>query len=159
MAFLTTLSQTRYNTNHDNAYAKISTYIVDNLNKRIRIHISIFANQDARLKGSEPLEIKTFTFGGEAYDKLQSVSLQDLGVQDSPGDPLQGIIISLSQLQLEKAYEVLSTTTAFGSAERVTEEMITDHGERKAGEEISLQFAEDNKLREGIHFTQVISTL
>ena len=157
MAFLTNLSKTRYNTTHDNAYAKISTYMVDNLNNRIRIHVSIFANQDARLKGSEPLEIKTFTFGGEAYDKLQSVSLQDLGIQASPGDPLQGIIISLYQLQLEKAYELLSTTTDFGSAERVTEEMITDHGEIKAGEEISLKFADDNKLREGIHYTKVIS--
>jgi len=37
--------------------------------------------------------------------------------------------------------------------------MIIDHGEIKAGEEISLKFADDNKLREGIDYTKVISTL
>jgi hypothetical protein len=80
-------------------------------------------------------------------------------VPESPGDPLKGVIISLYSLQLQKVYEILSTKSEFVGAERVTEEMITNNGERKAGEEISLQFAEDNKLREGIHFTQVISTL
>ena len=104
MAFLTNLSKTRYNTNHDNAYAKISTYMVDNLNKKIRINESIFANQDARLKGSEPIEIKTFTFTGEAYDKLESVPLEDIGIESSSGDTLEGVIISLYQLQLEKSY-------------------------------------------------------
>jgi len=159
MAFLTTIPNTIYNTTHDNAYAKISTYMVDNLNKRIRIHVSIFANQDARLKGSQPMDIKTFTFTGEAYDKLESISLEDMGIEASPGDPLQGVIISLYSLQLQQVYELLSTTTEFASADRVTEEMITDYGELKAGEEISLKFAEDNKLREGIHYTKVISTL
>jgi len=160
MAFLITKPlKTIYNTTHDNAYAKISTYMVDNLNKRIRINVYIFANQDARLKGSQPIEIKTFTFTGEAYDKLESVSLEDMGIEASPGDPLQGVIISLYSLQLQQVYELLSTTTDFASADRVTEEMITDHGEIKAGEEISLKFADDNKLREGIHYTKVISTL
>jgi|7_EtaG_2_1085326.scaffolds.fasta_scaffold03011_19 hypothetical protein len=160
MAFLFTQPlKTIYNTNHPNAYAKISTYTVDVLIERIRVNVSIFANQEARLIGAQPINIKTLTFTGKAYDKLQWVSLQDMGIQDRSGDPLQGGIISLYQLQLEQIYKLLSTTPDFASADRVIEEMIIDHGEIKAGEEISLKFADDNKLREGIDYTKVISTL
>jgi hypothetical protein len=161
MAFLITQPlKTIYNTNHPNAYAKVSTYMVDVLNERIRVNVSIFANQEARLIAAQPINIKTFTFSGKEYKEIQSVPLEEMNyVPESPGDPLQGVIISLYSLQLQKVYEILSTKSEFVGAERVTEEMITNNGERKAGEEISLQFAEDNKLREGIHFTQVISTL
>lgn len=160
MAFLITQPlKTIFNTNHSNAYAKVSTYMVDVLNERIRVNVSIFANQEARLIGAQPINVKTFTFSGEEYKEIQSVPLEEMDyVPESPGDPLQGVIISLYSLQLQKVYEILSTKTEFKSSDRVTEKLITANGALKAGEEISLQFAEDNKLKEGIHFTQVMST-
>jgi len=162
MGILKKITQTRFGTTHEESYSRIHEIYIDIKNERVRANVATYTSLQARLDELEPLDINTYTFAGKDFNEILESTISSDVLTDgeppaeeepsSPGDPLQGIIISLQTLVVKKLYNKINTNKDFVTGTAIIEESVVEGGKLKPGIEISNAIVLTEELVKGVDY-------
>jgi hypothetical protein len=89
MAFILQQHKSVFGVTHAAAYANIDSYIVDLINKRCKVNVSIYASAQSRINNSTPIEVKTYYIKGD--DFTTSLETSNFIIRDSIEIPEDGV--------------------------------------------------------------------
>ena len=163
MGILKKITQTRFGTTHEESYSKIQEIYIDINNERVRANVATYTSLQARLDELEPLDINTYTFAGKDFNEILESTISTDIISDgeppieeedsSPGDPLQGVIISLNTLISKKIYNKINKNGDFADGTAIIEESVVEGGKLKPGIEISNAIVLTEELVKGVDYS------
>ena len=128
---------TRFKSNHPEAYSMISDYKVDLKNNIIKVNVITFASLEARIKEGDPIDRVTYGFEGDEYTEINTTLCE--------GEISTNI--KLEDNHKSNIYVKIMNKSKFKDSLVVTEKMIKDKNGRENGEEISLKEAISTDLK------------